>query len=431
MLKETDRLRLIDSIRITPFDISINKSDNYLLHLPQGGKMQISKDLSLLLNLLDGNNTISDVANELTQHFKREVNEVDIIKFIQERVIPLNIIENHYIDDDRANNSKNKDHDLLKLRYRIPLLSKKQLLPITNIGRLLFIKPIILLMTIIIVAINIIVIYKLLMSSQVVSFSLSNFTLKEYLSISFFLYLSIVIHELGHISACHYYNVKYNHLGFGIYLYFPTAYVDITNAWELPRMKRVVVDLGGIYFQGLCTLILFIIHLFYKSPIFLYSIVVINISILHNLNPFFKFDGYWALSDLFGIPNLHKYTNRIIKSLISSNKKEKAGNNTLKSKQGLLFISIYSLFFISYISYFCWINFTVLPPTIVDYPQSVNSLLAILSNIKRLDSIKPLFAQLFNLLFSTMYIIGVALMLYSLISIFAKKGYQYLNSRKR
>ena len=38
-------------------------------------------------------------------------------------------------------------------------------------------------------------------------------------------------------------------MGVGLYLFRPVFYTDLSNAWKLNRKKRIVTDLGGIYFQ--------------------------------------------------------------------------------------------------------------------------------------------------------------------------------------
>ena len=48
-------------------------------------------------------------------------------------------------------------------------------------------------------------------------------------------------------------------IGFALYFIYPAFYTDVTKVWRLPRLKRAVVDLGGIYFQA----ILFVVLTFY------------------------------------------------------------------------------------------------------------------------------------------------------------------------
>lgn len=48
-----------------------------------------------------------------------------------------------------------------------------------------------------------------------------------------FVLLSSFFHELGHASACKYFEVKHGGIGFGLYLNFPVLYTDVTEVWKL------------------------------------------------------------------------------------------------------------------------------------------------------------------------------------------------------
>lgn len=71
-------------------------------------------------------------------------------------------------------------------------------------------------------------------------------------------------------------------------------------------MQRAMVDFGGIYFQLIFIPILYVFYLTTSSGVFLYAIFLNYVSALFNLNPIFRFDGYWIFSDITGIPNLRK-----------------------------------------------------------------------------------------------------------------------------
>ena len=115
-----------------------------------------------------------------------------------------------------------------------------------------------------------------------------------------------IFHELGHSSACAYYGAFPGEIGIGLYLRFPVFYSNVTDAWRLPKMQRAMVDFGGIYFQLIFIPILFIFYLTTSSGVFLYAIFINYGSALFNLNPIFRFDGYWLFSDITGMPNLRK-----------------------------------------------------------------------------------------------------------------------------
>ena len=48
-----------------------------------------------------------------------------------------------------------------------------------------------------------------------------------------------------------------------------------------------------------------------NSSIAYFAIYSILISFIYDLNPFFKFDGYWITSDILGVPNLREKTKEI------------------------------------------------------------------------------------------------------------------------
>jgi putative peptide zinc metalloprotease protein len=130
--------------------------------------------------------------------------------------------------------------------------------------------------------------------------------------------LSGLIHELGHTAACRYFACPHGGIGFGLYFVFPAWYADVTNAWRLPRRQRAVVDLGGVYFQSIFLIAVDACALATGSPLALKLAWMITFAMLFTLNPVFKFDGYWLLSDLSGLHNLHKQVRTSVASLIAA-----------------------------------------------------------------------------------------------------------------
>ncbi len=121
--------------------------------------------------------------------------------------------------------------------------------------------------------------------------------------------VSAIVHELGHASAVARNGVSPGHIGFGLYWFFPVFYTDVNAAWKLPPRQRIMVDLGGIYFQLL--LVAGLTPLAFMGPAVetMRLLILFNLySVLQNLNPIFKMDGYWLLADVAQIPNLHGKT---------------------------------------------------------------------------------------------------------------------------
>ena len=118
--------------------------------------------------------------------------------------------------------------------------------------------------------------------------------------------VGIFVHELGHLAACRRFGGEHGGIGVGVYWCLPAFYAEVHGAWTLPRRQRAAVDAAGVYFQCLFVAMLAGIHLATPQPALLSAIVWSHFLMLHTLSPVLKFDGYWLLSDLAGIHNLHQ-----------------------------------------------------------------------------------------------------------------------------
>lgn len=113
------------------------------------------------------------------------------------------------------------------------------------------------------------------------------------------------IHELGHAAATKYYGMKPHEISFGFYLVFPVFFADVSEAWSLNKYKRIVINLGGIYFQLIINSILVALAFIYPDSSILATLIYTNLFVVaYSLMPFLRYDGYWIYSDLFELPNL-------------------------------------------------------------------------------------------------------------------------------
>ncbi|MFK7742250.1 MAG: site-2 protease family protein [Planctomycetota bacterium] len=130
------------------------------------------------------------------------------------------------------------------------------------------------------------------------------------------LWISIVVlkalHELGHAFALKRFGGRVPDFGILFVFLTPCAYVDANASWTFAkRWQRVVVALAGMYVE---TFIAFVFAILWAStpPGLLHdvsqSVVVLATitTIVVNINPLIKFDGYYAFSDLVGIYNLQE-----------------------------------------------------------------------------------------------------------------------------
>lgn len=119
-----------------------------------------------------------------------------------------------------------------------------------------------------------------------------------------------VIHEFAHAYTAAYYNIHVPNMGAAFMVLWPVLYTNVTDSWKLAkRSQRLAISIAGIVSElvlaGLSTLGWAI-----TPPGILHSIFFIISSItwittlLINLNPAMRWDGYYLLSDLWGIDNL-------------------------------------------------------------------------------------------------------------------------------
>ena len=144
---------------------------------------------------------------------------------------------------------------------------------------------------------------------------------------------SLIIHEIGHASATASIGKKVKEIGFGFYMIFPVFYTDVTSVWNMGKRERILVNIGGIYFQLLMNAI--IIGLIFIYPQLdcikaLNGLVMSNLLvIIVSMTPFFRNDGYWILSDYFEIPNLLKKSDNALRYFFTKRMSEYKNKQTV------------------------------------------------------------------------------------------------------
>ncbi|GAA4240601.1 hypothetical protein GCM10022254_65920 [Actinomadura meridiana] len=124
---------------------------------------------------------------------------------------------------------------------------------------------------------------------------------------------SCAFHEVGHATACRYGGVRPGAMGCGIYLVWPAFYTDITESYRLGRGGRLRTDLAGVYFNAIFVLGLTAAYLQTGFDPLLVAVLYVNLEIFQQLLPTLRFDGYYIMSDLIGIPDLFKYIGPILR----------------------------------------------------------------------------------------------------------------------
>jgi putative peptide zinc metalloprotease protein len=127
---------------------------------------------------------------------------------------------------------------------------------------------------------------------------------------------SSFFHELGHATGCRYSGARPGPIGCGVYLVWPVFYTDISNTYRLERSGRLRAVLGGVYFNALFIIGITLLYVWTGYPVLLAVVLIANLELMQQLLPTLRFDGYFIVSDLVGVPDLFKYIGPILKRTV-------------------------------------------------------------------------------------------------------------------
>ena len=140
---------------------------------------------------------------------------------------------------------------------------------------------------------------------------LLDYTPTEYLLSLGLLIGVILIHEFGHASAQVLFGLPAGGIGFQLFHYVPAFFANVNASWRLKPTQRMVIDIGGIYFQSIAASVLFLIYLQTQSLPVLSTVLASDVLSIVALNPFLRFDGYWLVADALAVPNLHRLSRKL------------------------------------------------------------------------------------------------------------------------
>jgi putative peptide zinc metalloprotease protein len=120
-----------------------------------------------------------------------------------------------------------------------------------------------------------------------------------------------VVHELGHAFTAKRFGCRVPSMGLALLVLVPMLYTDVNETWKLTsRRQRLAVGLAGVTAELGCAAIALCAWGFLpagpaRSVAFLVATSIWLATVLINLSPFMRFDGYYVLSDWLEVPNLH------------------------------------------------------------------------------------------------------------------------------
>lgn len=370
-------MKAYEQIYIQKIDTSVKKDMYLLVHNER--YFEASHDLVELLVCLQKEDTLKEAIELYLSKKEGRYTYTQVEQLIMSYVFPI-------FNEETIGKPKKT------FIYNKELFSSKAIDHFSDIFRFLFHKACVLTIIIVALVLNGYFFYS---TKDLLTFN-NMANLYVIVSLLFFIVLSSLFHELGHASACKYFGIRHGGIGFGLYLNFPVLYTDVTAVWRLDRKKRCIVNIAGVYFQLYILLALLTVYWLTHADIVRYMILTVNLGFIMTLNPFFKFDGYWMVSDMLGIPNLRQRSREWIVYLykrirkIPVNEKPYLLSVSKMSRCGLLIYSIVVNIFMGY--YFFYILPKFLYRFIHSFPGEVRQLVLYLSN-----GIAPSFALLHSI----------------------------------
>ncbi len=128
-----------------------------------------------------------------------------------------------------------------------------------------------------------------------------------------------VVHECGHAFACKYFTARdglagdIHSMGIMLLLFAPVPYIDVSSSVQIrSRWARAAIGLAGVYCELFLAFVATLIwantaegtslHLLARNCVIITSVT----TLLFNINPLLRFDGYFVFSDLLSMPNLYQ-----------------------------------------------------------------------------------------------------------------------------
>jgi putative peptide zinc metalloprotease protein len=280
------------------YEGSGRQSERYLARRPDGAYVELTGLLYLVISSLDGCRTPAEVATVIAQQTGSDIS-AENVEYLLEKLYPLGLIEANLGQE----NEKPLDRPEMALGLRVKkhVVSARSVRATTRVLQHLFHLPIV----VVFVAAFVALIIDMVLSGHL-STSVAALINRPQLTLVLLglVLVSMVFHEMGHASACRYGGATPGEIGGGLYLMWPALYTNVTDAYRLGRGGRVRTDLGGIYFNAVFCVVLGAIYQITGYAPLILAVATTAILMLEQLLPFVRFDGYWIVSDLAGVPDL-------------------------------------------------------------------------------------------------------------------------------
>ena len=134
-----------------------------------------------------------------------------------------------------------------------------------------------------------------------------------------------ILHESFHALACKKFGGNVVCAGVMLLFFAPVAYTDVTSSWRFRcKWQRIATAAAGMYaelFVAALAIVLWartdegLVHCLAYDVALMASVG----TLVFNANPLMRFDGYFILADLVGVPNLYSGGRQAVVNLLRRN----------------------------------------------------------------------------------------------------------------
>jgi multidrug efflux pump subunit AcrA (membrane-fusion protein) len=189
----------------------------------------------------------------------------------------------------------------------------------------------------------------LMRADQVVAYSLYTYARYGLVAILLMTLMITLLHEFAHGLACKHFGGEVREMGLlMIYYVLPAFYCNVSDIYRIgQRKERLWVICAGIYWQltvSAAGAALWIATTPYTALADFGFLVLLGgtFNLLINCNPLIKLDGYYALSQWLGVPNLQARSRAYVGSLASrllAPSGLRTGNSALSTEHSGLYLA--------------------------------------------------------------------------------------------
>ena len=279
---------------------------------PDGQTIQVTPLLYQLLEAVDGTRDIEQLADALSTSTERHVTPENVRVLLDEKLAPLGLV----CDEAGEFREFAAATPLLALRWKFVISDPAVTRRITGPFAFLFKRWIVVPVLVAFAA----TCFWVLFRHGLASGTRQAFDTPGLLLAVFALtVVSAGWHEFGHAAACRAAGASPGAMGAGLYLVWPAFYTDVDDAYRLDRGGKLLVDLGGLYFNAVVAVAIMAAWLATEIDALLLVVATQLLQMLRQLAPVIRADGYHILSDLIGVPDLFHHIKPTLAGLLPTN----------------------------------------------------------------------------------------------------------------